>query len=514
MDEEQRVAGRLADDLLGDEECRSEGAGQHHAAALGDPHLASVRGNRPDALDYTIAMLARSGGAILAALLLGAPSASAQGGFFFTRLGSGARAAGMANAFIAISDDGTAASWNPAGLGQLRKPELSVVGTTLGRSGSAEGFRTRDDLAAYSPTGSSYQSTSLDFASLAVPVTAFGKPLTFQAAWRRLYTIEYRENISTTREPLVPEGPPPLQIRFNTDVWGSVDLLSLAGAVKLTPRLALGASFNLWRGGWSEEQWVSQTLLDETNPSEFARGWQEQDVQGENLSLGLLLTFPRWSVGVLHQSPLHSDYRTTLSLETGQAPPAPERRIDGTLEFPRSLGLGGAWRPASRWTVSLDLTWDDWTEAILDTPDTGRVNLFDELPPDRTSTRDTLSLNGGAECLFHGEGFVVPLRFGAAWEPQGGRSSYTRDPVNYVMLAAGTGYNTNSLKFDAALQYRWTSYRDGASFELGGPSSPYLPQAVGERNVSEWRLKFSLILRVTDTEKLRRTVARAFGGGA
>jgi hypothetical protein len=37
---------------------------------------------------------------------------------------------------------------------------------------------------------------------------------------------------------------------------------------------------------------------------------------------------------------------------------------------------------------------------------------------------------------------------------------------------------------------------------------------VGERNVSEWRLKFSLILRVTDTEKLRRTVARAFGGGA
>jgi hypothetical protein len=160
--------------------------------------------------------------------------------------------------------------------------------------------------------------------------------------------------------------------------------------------------------------------------------------------------------------------------------------------------------------VALDLTWDEWSAAILDTPLSGRVNLFDELPLDQTATRDTLSVNAGAECLFHGEGFVVPLRFGAAWEPQGGRSPYTRDPVDYVMAAAGTGYNTNSLKFDAALQYRWTSFRDGASFELGEPFSPYLPQAVGERHLREWRLKFSLILRVTDTDKLRRTILDIF----
>jgi hypothetical protein len=54
----------------------------------------------------------------------------------------------------------------------------------------------------------------------------------------------------------------------------------------------------------------------------------------------------------------------------------------------------------------------------------------------------------------------VPLRFGVAYEPQGARSPYTRDPVNYTMLAVGTGYNTNSLKFDAAFQYRWASVHD------------------------------------------------------
>jgi hypothetical protein len=36
---------------------------------------------------------------------------------------------------------------------------------------------------------------------------------------------------------------------------------------------------------------------------------------------------------------------------------------------------------------------------------------------------------------------------------------------------------------------------------------------VGERNNKEWRLKFSVILRVTDTDKLRRTVQKIFGGG-
>jgi long-subunit fatty acid transport protein len=41
--------------------------------------------------------------------------------------GSGARALGLAGAFTAVADDATAASWNPAGLTQLERPELSIV---------------------------------------------------------------------------------------------------------------------------------------------------------------------------------------------------------------------------------------------------------------------------------------------------------------------------------------------------------------------------------------------------
>ena len=41
--------------------------------------------------------------------------------------GSGARALGVAGAFTAIADDATAASWNPGGLIQLERPEISFV---------------------------------------------------------------------------------------------------------------------------------------------------------------------------------------------------------------------------------------------------------------------------------------------------------------------------------------------------------------------------------------------------
>src|SRR5262245_32766898 len=293
-------------------------------------------------------MLARAGALPLAALLLlGGTTASAQVNIIFNRTGSGARAAGMANAFIAISDDGTAASWNPAGLGQLRKPELSLVSTTSEINRTAEGFRSRDDLSTFTPVASSYQSTYPDFASLAVPVTLWRKPVTFQAAWRRQYALDYREDVSTTRQPLVPEAPPPLRIDADADLLGAVDLLSFAGAVKLTSHLALGGSFNLWRGDWTDDSVVGETPLSPLGPTRFLAVRQTNRMRGENLSLGLMLTYPRWSIGLLHQGKLNSDYSARLTATTSDASPPPPQEAEGKLLVPRSVGIGAAWRPAS-----------------------------------------------------------------------------------------------------------------------------------------------------------------------
>ncbi len=198
-------------------------------------------------------------------------------------------------------------------------------------------------------------------------------------------------------------------------------------------------------------------------------------------------------------------------LRSSIAPPPPPASVTGDAHFPQAFALGGAFRPTPGWTVALDLTWDDWTDTTVQAPGYPPVSIFDGLPPDLSGTHDTLSVHAGAEHLFHGERSVIPLRFGVAWEPQGPRNAYTREGANYVMLAAGTGYNTNSLKFDAAVQYRRAAFLDGTDSGVE-QSDNFPPAAVGERHLGEWRLKLSVILRVTDTDKLRGALKKMFGG--
>ena len=49
----------------------------------------------------------------------------------YLRMGLGARAFGMGGAFVGLADDSTAAYWNPAGLIQLEKPEVSLMYSVL-----------------------------------------------------------------------------------------------------------------------------------------------------------------------------------------------------------------------------------------------------------------------------------------------------------------------------------------------------------------------------------------------
>ena len=76
---------------------------------------------------YSACLVAQCSLLILLSLLF--VSAGAQQVEFSSTLnpvGSGARATGMGGAFISVADDATAASWNPAGLIQLERPEVSA----------------------------------------------------------------------------------------------------------------------------------------------------------------------------------------------------------------------------------------------------------------------------------------------------------------------------------------------------------------------------------------------------
>lgn len=462
--------------------------------------------------------MTRPAAALAAALVTTATAAVGQD-ISLNRPGSGARAAGMGNAFIAVSDDGTAASWNPAGLSQLRKPEFSLVHTTGHRNGALEGYRTRDDSAAFTTLTTGNTVADLEFASAAVPFSLAGKPVTLQVGWRRLYQLTSRMQGDTRRVPLSSGARPQSVIRFDNATDGKIDVWSLAGAARITSRLSLGFSLDHYDGDWEDHVNASEDP-GVLGPTDLLSTVISNRVTGNSLGLGLLLAYPAFRVGLVYHGALESDYEVSQSTLSSLTEPFDESIGPVTLHFPRSIGLGVAWRPKPLLQLALDFTYDEWTQFLVESTESPGVAVsgFDNLPPELSATRDTVTVNAGLEKLFPVKGRYVPLRLGAALEPQGGRDPLLRDGLDYLILAAGSGLNTNSFKLDVAVEYRWGSYRNstnispvyrvGRATELGFPPPP---EAQGNVALREWRLKFSVIYRVTDTEKMKDVFRKVFG---
>jgi hypothetical protein len=347
------------------------------------------------------------------------------------------------------------------------------------------------------------------------------KPVTLQVGWRRLYQLASNLEGDTRRVPVSAGSRPESSLRFDNRSEGNIDVWSFAGAVRFTNRLSMGWTLGVYRGGWEDRNNTSEDpgIL---GPTDFIAFVDTHQVSGTDLNLGLLLAYPSLRVGVVYHGAFWGDTSDTLSGRSSLTEPLARSLGPGAqLHFPRTIGLGMAWLPRPLLRLALDVTHDEWTEFLItgtpDSPDRA-VNGFDGLPPELSATRDTVSVNGGLEKLFPVKGRYVPLRLGAAYEPQGGRDPLVREGFDHLILAAGTGLNTNSFKLDVAVEYRWGGFRNTRNlspvYQVGRAeefSLPPPPEAQGTVRIQEWRLKVSLIYRVTDTEKLKDLLKKVFG---
>jgi hypothetical protein len=454
--------------------------------------------------------------AVIAALALLAGwcgAAFAQTDISLNRAGSGARASGMGDAFIAVSDDGTAASWNPAGLAQLRQPEFSLVYGIADRRLDLSALRSLDGTFAYSSHGASQSTASIDFASAALPFAVAGKGVTLQVGWHRLYQLTGLVGGQTQKVSLADPAFVPVSIDREDRLDGDIHLLSVATAVKVTGRAAIGASVNFWRGDWTERITLSEDPGPTGAPALY-NALSHDRISGENVSVGLLLTYPSWNLGFVHHWPFWSSYRAQGDRRSTASPSGSVAVENARFHLPRSMGLGIARRLPSRWTAAASVTRDEWTRAVVDgipgVP--GEINFFDGLPPPISTSRDTVSVNLGVEHLVVRDGSVIPLRAGFGWEPQGGMDPVTRDPVDYHLAAVGAGYNTNAFKLDMAVQLRWGGVKLTAPLSVAALlGSQLTPDAIGQGDSREWRIKLSVIYRLQDTEKLKGALHRIFG---
>ncbi len=407
-----------------------------------------------------------------------------------TPVGSGARATGMGGAFIGLADDATAASWNPAGLVQLEKPEVSAVYSYFSRSTSYSGGSSTNGV---SDTGSySNSANGLNYASVAWPFVALGRNWTVSLNYQRLYEMTIKTNFNYTFNLNDPPFNDKITYPYNYNQTGYLYALSPAFSVQVIPQLYLGVTLNFWgdflgNNGWKvSSSAMGSGTLGGTPITDVNTSTDKTKFQGFNANLGLMWKVNKFTVGAVYKFPFTGNLKSVTTNQDVQSTggvPYSQSSSSATdylaMKMPASYGLGVAYRLSDNWIFDCDVYHTDWSSSYIKDLSNGfKYNTLTGGALSDGRLNDTTSVHLGGEYLFIMEKSVIPVRAGFFYDPEPGTGSLD----NYYGFSLGTGYSTQKVSFDLSYQYRFGNNLTGGS--------TYIP---GSANVSQSTVMVSAI---------------------
>jgi long-subunit fatty acid transport protein len=384
-------------------------------------------------------------------------------------IGSGARALGMGGAFIAVADDATAASWNPAGLAILDRPEASLVlapvrRTKIDRSPYtymydefSTGYFFLENAGAWEVTQSS---SSVDFASLTYHFRLGSVKLVPQISYQRVTDLGFDFVDEYTSE--TSSGPESWTAEYTNS--GGIDVITLSLGVGLSAKTFLGLSLNRWSNGHEGSRSAAWTTY--AGDSDRSGRWNES-MSGTSFNIGSLFKpTPKLNVGLVFKSGFTMDYRREDEYASSNY--ATNVR-DGEIKWPRSIGLGLAFMPNDTLTLSTDYTTSNWADATIDytrtygsTGQTSELTRFYPTFNDPDAAEETgqprqvnsSQMRFGVEHVVRDPKLlgltVLPVRFGVFFDRQLSKDDQTLDPVTNTGLTAGFGLVWSRLSVDVA----------------------------------------------------------------
>ncbi len=380
-------------------------------------------------------------------------------------VGSGARALGMGGAFIAVADDATAASWNPGGLTQLRKPEISIVGAAF--------HRIEDNMFGKHPEADGKQILSVpdrvNYFSAAYPFPWLGQNMTLSLNYQNLYDFNRQWNFSTKIEDEKTNNI--WNTKTDFDQNGSLSAWGIAYAVRTRwlPQVSFGFTVNLWEDGLYKNELEKRQsesgagVHKETNkPFTFEiRNDDRYSFSGTNFNFGILWDVTgNFTVGMVLKTPFKADLKHAEDAHTvrrnseGEITSYSDKvgEKDETLEMPMSYGIGMAYRFSDRFTASFDIYRTQWNDFVLRDSDGKETSPVTGKPLGESDIDPTLQIRMGAEYLFMPSKYIVPVCIGAFYDPAPAEG----DPDNIFGFSAGLGFSDGKrFTFDLAYQYRF-----------------------------------------------------------
>jgi hypothetical protein len=358
-------------------------------------------------------------------------------------LGGGAKARGMGGAFFAVSNDPTAASWNPAGLSQLDKAQMNL-------SFSSYMHRTEYTTTPDKPTWNyrfgdklKHDVNAISFASVVIPFKLRNKELVGGVLYQRLADI-YQENryamvlhlidtVGAIQNYLLPP--------IDEKVTGNLNQVCLSLGSKLFESLALGAGVNIYRGKYTSSVNFFSPFLGNILSGEDLYAFVDNtgrygyrfhphitsDYSGFDFTLGTIYTLNKLRLAGVIKTPFTLKEENDVQLLTDVIElgilneslsrfRSPLFKTDRKWKMPTMIGFGTSYQLKDL-TLAADAEFRNYSKTEI----TYRKNLANPSGDEITTSlhwRDLTQFRIGGEYMVHTKFGDIPLRAGFRNDPK------------------------------------------------------------------------------------------------
>lgn len=418
--------------------------------------------------------------------------------------GGGARAMGMGNAFLGVSDDITSISWNPAGIYKMESPVIGFSYTTLNPRGEFQSDRLDFTTFTFTERNSFNHGGSvkaLTQASFLAPIRIKGHPFVGAVAYSRVSNEFQRQGYKFDIIELFPifnevgvflrTDTVDEAVEIISELNGGIDAINLGFGTRISNNLAFGASLNVYSGKTQRNTDIRITgdslpvnnrqygqlefLAQETDSNSFT-GFNVTvgfKLDGEVLDAGLVVRTPfslnekgekfDYEVLNVNGAPLRSDTTYTIDLL---------RKYD----MPLMVGFGIGYQMNENWLLAFDTEYRNFSsgqikirENLILVPGGSNIEEFTVLTEEEWQWSNVFLVRAGTEYLHESKIGTIPLRAGIGYVPLPTPET-SFDTVNSQVqvvrstsvsyeIGLGTGIHWNQIKLDLGYMYK--------SYDLG-----------------------------------------------
>lgn len=309
-------------------------------------------------------------------------------------VGSGARAIGQGSAFIAVADDATAASWNPAGLYQLDQPELSMVSFGVNRM--------EDIDLGLSPGKNRINLANINFLSFVYPFRIFNENMVVSLSYQYLYDFN-REWRYTLRK-VSPVNNETFMEKHIFKQKGYLSATSLSFCSQFGKQLSLGFTLNIWDDSLSNNSWEQtsdimhiDTAFGQTEKYKSLINYKYA-IQGYNFNAGIL--WKKLDNKIRLGAVIKTPFKANLEQIEKRIKPDFYQVNNGYLKMPLSYGFGLVYNYIQdELSFSFDIYRTNWNHCVYKYPNQQEAHLLTGKDINQIKINATTQVRMGVEYL-------------------------------------------------------------------------------------------------------------------